>query len=149
MTQYMKYSLLIVVMLISVSVNGQDGHSHDHPKGHSKTSFVEMMLSLQIQLDALTRAVIIDDFEAAHAAAHGIATHAGPSSEELQQLMEILADKSKDFKACDKEVHHFAMETARSAQSNEGDAMVDMYIKLVKQIRLCHLEFRKFVKKNK
>ena len=144
----MKYILLIVVISMPFSVNAQDGHSHNPLKGHSNTSFVEMMLSLQTQLDALTRAVIINDFEAAHAAAHEIATHAGPSSEELQRLMEILADKSKDFKACDEAVHYFALETAKRAQNKEGEAMVDTYIKLVKKIRLCHLTFREFVKKN-
>lgn len=141
---HFKCLVFLCTLICSLPVSAQ--HNHGDAGNSSDLTFVEMMLSLQVQLEILTRSVIIDDFETAHDAAYAIATHQGPSTEELAMVMKALQGKFKSFEACDAKVHDLAMKTAINAHKRDGNDMVDTYTNLVKQIRLCHLEFRDMVK---
>ncbi len=147
MVCFPKYIVFLVVLLFSSSVSAQ--HNHDGTGEDSTLSFVEMMISLQTQLEILTRSVIVDDFGEAHDAAYKIATHEGPSLKELQIVMKALGGKAESFEACDKKVHDLAMKIAINAHNKDGDAMVNNYTDLVKQVRTCHLEFREIVQNAK
>lgn len=130
-------------------VLAQDDHHHGeqgtggHSAGPAHGSVLKtIMVGLGNDMDAIGRALWVEDFRAILNSAQSIAEHPHVSGAELDRIKKALGRDFPSFIAADKQVHDAAVKLSEAAKTHNITATVKALKPLQSGCVSCHATFR-------
>ena len=101
-----------------------------------------IMLGLQGDMNRISQALWLGDFEGVATGAEGVAEHPEIPPEEAQQIAEVLGPDMSRFQAYDQQVHDLSVRLARAAEAEDTTAVLQTEAELRQACVQCHGAFR-------
>ena len=101
-----------------------------------------IMQGLQENMDRISHALWVEDFEGLAVAAEAVADHPRVPAEEFERISGVLGPDMSRFGAADMAVHDLAVRLAEEARGNDLEAALATDAELRRGCAACHSEFR-------
>ncbi|MBL4940622.1 MAG: cytochrome c [Colwellia sp.] len=132
----------LLLLLIGLSAQLQASDNTIQVNKAEQGSLKSVMQGLLTATQALTAAVLTEDFVMIEKAAKNIADHPKPSMATRMKLMKAMAADMTKFKANDDVVHHAAVNMVKNAQQQNIKLITDDFQKMIGGCIACHSEFK-------
>ncbi len=103
---------------------------------------IEIMRYMDMQLNALSTAIILVDYPAIALSADAIANHPKIAKVDLQRLFERLGPRKAGFIACDAAVHRLAGEIVEEAALENIERILVKHSAMLDKVVECHQAYR-------
>ena len=100
------------------------------------------MVELEARMEAIVRAISLDDLEAVESNARQIADHEKPPVEERLKILGFLQEDANGFKETDGIVHLSALKMAEAAARKDYEGVVENYGDVLHGCVSCHTRYR-------
>ena len=111
-------SFVIALTLVLLASTGQ---------AQAELKLREIMVALEARMEAVVRAINLDDFEAVESNSRQIDHNEKPPMEERLKIMGFLKEDASGFKETDGVVHLSALKMAEAAARKDYEGVVDNY----------------------
>ncbi len=102
----------------------------------------KIMRDMGRDMEAVTRAISAEDWDAIAALAPRLADHPQPPPGEKVRILTFLGGKAADFRAHDQRVHDAALALQKAAAGREGASVIGAFATLQGACLGCHQAFR-------
>ena len=107
-------------------------------QAHADLRLRGIMVELETSMEAIVRAISLDDLEAVESNARQIADHEKPPVEERLKILGFLKEDANGFKETDGIVHLSALKMAEAAARKDYEGIVDNYRDVLNGCVSCH-----------
>lgn len=136
-------AFLIGVFLAGAPVFAQDHHHGTaHESAEGAKPIIEIMQGMNADLNRLTDAIVMENFQLITSAAHNIVNHPDINQEDLHNLFERLGPRKDAFIACDTAVHNLARDIAKAGEQENMGLVLEKYSAMLSKTVECHREYR-------
>ncbi len=111
-------------------------------QAHADLRLRGIMVELEARMEAIVRAISLDDLEAVESNARQIADHEKPPVEERLKILGFLKEDANGFKETDGIVHLSALKMAEAAARKDYEGVVDLYRDVLNGCVSCHTRYR-------
>jgi len=148
----MKQTILLMTMSIAWAGSASAADSDFSTAGAAQPvaavagTLKAVMQQLGRDYAALDQAVLMEDFDAAAAAAGRIASHEKPSMFQRMKIMAGLRSEMSAFKQADGKVHSLAVDIKQAAEANDMLLLIQRQSAMLSACMACHTGYRSKVK---
>jgi len=126
-----------------------DAHTGHSAAGDSGQALLPIMQRLSSEMNALTYALMTDDYQTVSRSAAAIAEHAPISAAELERIRSTLGGDMARFEAVDESVHVASVRLNEAARGRQLGLVVDRLGEVQRGCVSCHAQFREKLRTNR
>ena len=126
-----------------------DAHADHSAAGAGGQALLPIMQRLGSEMNALTYALMTDDYQTVSRSAAAIAEHAPISAAELERIRSTLRGEMARFEAVDESVHVASLRLNEAARGPQLGLVVDRLGEVQRGCVSCHAQFREKLRTNR